>query len=94
MKMNRREALKVGALSVAAAATMATVTGCNEGAKPAAAQKASGGNVIGEHQVVIIGGGFGGLTVAKDLMKKDSNFDVLVIEKMRRLCLVLFLTHI
>jgi NADH dehydrogenase FAD-containing subunit len=62
---------------------MGTVTGCNEGAKPAGAPKAckSGGKVLGKHQVVIIGGGFGGLTVAKQLKKKDSNFDVLVIEK-------------
>jgi len=79
MEMNRREALKLGALSVAAAATMGTVTGCNEGAKPAA--KAHGGKVLGKHKVVIIGGGFGGLTVAKQLKKKDSKFDVLVIEK-------------
>lgn len=80
MEMNRREALKVGALSVAAAATMTTVTGCNEGAKPAE-QASGGGKVLGKHQVVIIGGGFGGLTVAKELKRKDSKFDVLVIEK-------------
>jgi len=79
MKMNRREALKLGALSVAAAATMATVTGCNEGAKPASASKA--GKKVCKHKVVIIGGGFGGLTVAKELKKKDASFDVLVIEK-------------
>ena len=84
MEMNRREALKVGALSVAAAATMATVTGCNEGAKPAgkAEGKSCGDKkVLGKHQIVVIGGGFGGLTVAKQLKKKDSKFDVLVIEK-------------
>jgi NADPH-dependent 2,4-dienoyl-CoA reductase/sulfur reductase-like enzyme len=79
MEMNRREALKLGALSVAAAATMSTVTGCTEGAKPAAKGAASG--VLGKHQVVVIGGGFGGLTVAKGLKKKDPKFDVLVIEK-------------
>jgi len=81
MEMNRREALKLGALSVAAAATMSTVTGCNEGAKPASKGTAGAGSVLGKHQVVIIGGGFGGLTVAKELKKKDSKFDVLVIEK-------------
>lgn len=48
-------------------------------AKPAA--MAAGGKVLGKHQVVVIGGGFGGLTVAKGLKKKDANFDVLVIEK-------------
>ncbi len=82
MEMNRREALKVGALSVAAAATMGTVTGCNEGAKPAGKTcDSKAGKILGKHQVVVIGGGFGGLTVAKQLKKKDSNFDVLVIEK-------------
>ena len=79
MKMNRREALKIGALSVAAAATMGTMTGCNEGAKPASAPSA--GKKVCKHKIVIIGGGFGGLTVAKELKKKDSNFDVLIIEK-------------
>jgi len=79
MKMNRREALKLGALSVAAAATMATVTGCNEGAKPASASKA--GKKVCKHKIVVIGAGFGGLTVAKELKKRDSSFDVLVIEK-------------
>ena len=34
-----------------------------------------------KHQIVVIGGGFGGLTVAKELKKIDKNFDVLVIEK-------------
>ncbi|WP_162139347.1 FAD-dependent oxidoreductase [Sulfurimonas hongkongensis] len=77
--MNRREALKIGALSVAAAATMGTITGCNEGAKPASAPAA--GKKLCKHKVVVIGGGFGGLTVAKELKKRDSTFDVLVIEK-------------
>lgn len=80
MNMNRRDALKFGAISVAAAAAT-SLTGCNSAeAKPAAAE-ATGSNVLGKHQVVIIGGGFGGLAVAKGLKKKDSNFDVLVIEK-------------
>ena len=80
MSMNRRNLLKFGAISVAAAATMA---GCNTEAKPAGASStaASGAKVLGKHQVVVIGGGFGGLTVAKGLKKKDKNFDVLVIEK-------------
>ncbi len=81
MNMNRREAMKFGALSVAAVAATG-LTGCNSAdAKPAAGGSPSVGNVVGKHQVVIIGGGFGGLTVAKGLKKKDSNFDVLVIEK-------------
>ena len=76
--MNRRDAMKLGAVGVAAVATTA-MTGCVAEAKPVAGSAA--GNVLGKHQVVVIGGGFGGLTVAKGLMKKDKNFDVLVIEK-------------
>ena len=79
MNMNRRDALKVGAVSVAAVAATA-MTGCT-GAEAAPAAKAEAGKVLGKHQIVVIGGGFGGLTVAKGLMKKDKNFDVLVIEK-------------
>ena len=79
MNMNRRDALKVGAASVAAVAATA-MTGCTEAeAKPAG--KAESGKVLAKHQIVVIGGGFGGLTVAKGLKKKDKNFDVLVIEK-------------
>ena len=77
--MNRRDALKVGAASVAAVAATA-MTGCT-GAEATPAAKAGAGKVLGKHQVVVIGGGFGGLTVAKGLMKADKNFDVLVIEK-------------
>ncbi len=80
MNMNRRDVLKLGAAGAATVAA-ATMTGCTAGeAKPAAAA-AAGGKVLGKHQIVVIGGGFGGLTVAKGLKKKDSNFDVLVIEK-------------
>jgi NADPH-dependent 2,4-dienoyl-CoA reductase/sulfur reductase-like enzyme len=83
MNMNRRDALKIGAIGVAAAA-VTTFTGCTSAeAKPAAAAttETSGRKVLGKHQIVVIGGGFGGLTVAKGLKKKDSKFDVLVIEK-------------
>lgn len=83
--MNRREAIKLGAASVVAAAAATSMTGCNNAeAKPAGgacATKKVGGKVLGKHQIVVIGGGFGGLTVASNLKKKDSNFDVLVIEK-------------
>lgn len=78
MSMNRRNLLKFGAISVAAAATM---TGCNNKKTASSASKTGCGNVLGKHQVVVIGGGFGGLTVAKGLKKKDKGFDVLVIEK-------------
>ena len=73
--MNRRDALKIGAVSVAAVAA----TAITAEAKPTA--KAESVKVLAKHQIVVIGGGFGGLTVAKSLKKKDKNFDVLVIEK-------------
>ena len=77
--MNRRDAIKVGAASVAAVAAASTLTGCVAGETGTAA--ASAGTILGKHKVVIIGGGFGGLTVASNLKKADKNFDVLVIEK-------------
>lgn len=80
--MNRRDALKMGAVSVVAAATALSVTGCGKAeAAPAPTATSSNKNILGKHQVVVIGGGFGGLTVAKNLKKKDKNIDVLVIEK-------------
>ena len=81
MNMNRRDALKAGAAGVAAVA-VTTLSGCTQSeAKPAAASAASGAKFLGKHQIVVIGGGFGGLTVASKLKKADKNFDVLVIEK-------------
>ena len=80
MNMNRRDAIKLGAVGVAAVATT-TFTGCTSSEAKPAASAASKKNILGKHQIVVIGGGFGGLTVAKGLKKKDSNFDVLVIEK-------------
>lgn len=77
--MNRRDALKAGAVGVAAVAAT-TLTGCTEegAAKPAGA---AAGAKIGHHKVVVIGGGMGGMTVANNLMKADKNFDVAIIEK-------------
>ena len=81
MNLNRRDVLKLGAAGAATVAAATMTTGCTGAeAKPQAAA-AAGGKVLGKHQVVVIGGGFGGLTVAKALKKKDANFDVLVIEK-------------
>ncbi len=80
MNMNRRDAMKLGAVGVAAVATT-TFSGCsNSEAKPSTSI-ASTNNLLCKHQIVVIGGGFGGLSVAKGLKKKDSNFDVLLIEK-------------
>ena len=81
MSLNRRNLLKFGAISVAAAATM---TGCNKEATPAKASDSSTASafaILGKHKVVVIGGGFGGLSVAKGLKKKDKSLDVLIIEK-------------
>lgn len=78
MNISRRDLLKFAGLSAAAAA----VTGCTAatGAAPSA-QGAASGKMLGKHQVVIIGGGWGGLTVAKELKKIDPKFDVAIIEK-------------
>lgn len=81
MNISRRDLLKFAGLSAAAAAA----TGCSTTAfdpLPKTGSKNSAVNsTLGKHQVVIIGGGFGGMTVAKELKKIDSKFDVLIIEK-------------
>lgn len=77
MAISRRSIFKL----TGAAAAAAALSGCTKTAAPAAAGAEGGAKTIGKHQVVIIGGGFGGLTVAKQLKKIDANFDVLVIEK-------------
>ena len=76
MNMSRRDLFKFAGISAAAAA----VTGCSAttGATPGA-QGAP--KMLGKHQVVIIGGGWGGLTVAKELKKIDPKFDIAIIEK-------------
>jgi len=85
MKMNRRDAIKLGATGVIAAATATTISGCNKSeAKPAMHGKTCSSkkkNVVAKHQVVVVGGGYGGLTVASELKKENSNIDILVIEK-------------
>lgn len=71
MPISRRSVFKLTGTAAAAAALSTTQLQASEKtAKP-----------IAKHQVVIIGGGFGGLTVAKELKKADPSFDVLVIEK-------------
>ena len=80
MNINRRDAIKLGATSLAAVAIAGTVSGCNTDAVPTAKSSVSI-KTLGQHKVVIIGGGFGGLTVANNLKKKNKNLDVLVIEK-------------
>ncbi|HEY9128903.1 MAG TPA: FAD/NAD(P)-binding oxidoreductase [Sulfurovum sp.] len=72
MAMNRRDTFKLAGVAAVAATmpSMAVASG-----KTAAAKKATG------KSVVVIGGGFGGLTIAKALKKKDAKIDVTVIEK-------------
>ena len=72
MAMNRRDTFKLAGVAAAAAVmpSMAVATG-----EKAAAKKATG------KSVVIIGAGFGGLTMAKALRQKDKSIDVTVIEK-------------
>ncbi|RLA66471.1 MAG: hypothetical protein DRQ78_04170 [Epsilonproteobacteria bacterium] len=70
MAMNRRDTFKLAGVAAVAAAmpTMATAGG-------SVPKKASG------KSVVIVGAGFGGLTMAKALRKKDSSIEVTVLEK-------------
>ncbi|AFV97172.1 MULTISPECIES: FAD/NAD(P)-binding oxidoreductase [unclassified Sulfuricurvum] len=77
MNISRRDLLKFAGLSAAAAA----VTGCTTATGAAPGAQSAAGKMLGKHQVVIIGGGFGGLTVAKELKKIDPKFDVAIIEK-------------
>lgn len=74
--MERRDLFKLAGVSIAAAA----ITGCTssttsiEVAKPMK-MKSNG------KRVVVVGAGFGGLTVAKQLRQKDSSLEVIVLEK-------------
>lgn len=77
MNISRRDLLKFAGLSAAAAA----VTGCTAATGAAPGAQSAAGKMLGKHQVVIIGGGWGGLTVAKELKKIDPKFDVAIIEK-------------
>jgi threonine dehydrogenase-like Zn-dependent dehydrogenase len=79
MNMNRRDMLKLSALGVVAATASPFATTAQ--AAEAKKEEKSDKEILGKHQIVVIGGGFGGLTVAKGLKKKDKKFDVLVIEK-------------
>lgn len=89
MKMNRRDALKLGAVGAAATVAAATIAGCSTKAGEAASSATSSAasavgrseESINKHQIVIIGGGIGGMTVANDLKKKNKDLDILIIEK-------------
>ncbi len=72
MAMNRRDTFKLAGVAAAAAAlpSMAVASEAKAGAT-----KTTG------KSVVVIGAGFGGLTIAKALRKSDKSIDVTVIEK-------------
>ncbi len=72
MAMNRRDTFKLVGVAAAAAAMPGIATASEKKSTP---KKTSG------KSVVIVGGGFGGLTIAKALRKKDKNIEVTVIEK-------------
>ena len=73
--MDRRDLFKLTLGSAAAIALGATEAVAVNGSKT------SSDKMLGRHQVVVLGGGWGGLTVAKELKKIDSNFDVLIVEQ-------------
>ena len=76
MSMERRDLFKLAGVA-AAVAVVPSVTGCAAGsAAPASFIKKASGK-----SVVIIGGGWGGLTMAKELRKQDKSIDVTVVEK-------------
>ncbi len=89
MGMNRRDVLKLAGLTAASAA----VTGCStssQAAKPAKAPTVKSG-LLGKPaplpkngkgpRVVVVGGGWSGLTLAKYVKKFEPNADVVLIEK-------------
>ncbi len=72
MAMDRRDTFKLAGVAAAAAAMPAMAMATE---KSATAKKANG------KSVVIVGGGFGGLTMAKALRKQDKSIEVTLIEK-------------
>ncbi|QOP44570.1 hypothetical protein FJR45_11715 [Sulfurimonas sediminis] len=80
MNFTRRDAIKMGAVGVVSAAIAGGLSGCSK-AEASPSKEQGSAKKLGKHTVVIIGGGFGGLTVANNLKKKNKNLDVLVIEK-------------
>jgi len=73
MAVERRDVFKLAGMA-AAVMVMPNITENKLNAKEVA-KKASG------KTVVIVGGGFGGLTMAKELRKRDKSIEVIVLEK-------------
>lgn len=74
--MERRDLFKYAGVSIAAVA----ITGCTSSASSVEAAKPIKMKSNGK-RVVVVGAGFGGLTVAKQLRQKDSSIEVIVLEK-------------
>ena len=76
MSMERRDLFKLAGVAAAAAVVPAVVTTSASASEvKEVAKKASG------KSVVILGGGWGGLTMAKELRKQDKTIEVTVVEK-------------
>ena len=73
MNIERRDLFKLAGVAAAVAVVPSVAMGSET--KKTSAKKASG------KSVVVVGGGFGGLTMAKALRKKDKTIDVTVIER-------------
>ena len=88
MSISRRDAIKMSAV---AAAALATVAGCNsegspEGASTASASKSGVGTKAPladtkGPRVVVVGGGWSGLSIAKYTKKMAPNADVILVEQ-------------
>jgi len=80
--MQRRDLFKIAGVSAAALAIGTTANaGENNATKvTSTATKALRAKSSGK-RVIIIGGGFGGLTIAKQLRKKNAKIEVIVLEK-------------
>jgi len=75
MAMNRRDTFKIAGVAAAAAVLPTMAVASETAATKEVAKKASG------KSVVIVGAGFGGLTMAKALRKADKTIEVTVVEK-------------
>jgi NADPH-dependent 2,4-dienoyl-CoA reductase/sulfur reductase-like enzyme len=83
MSMTRRELFKVAGVVAAGAAVASTATGCTTETGTASAAGASNALLPAPkgNRVVVIGAGFGGLTLAKNLRKLHKGAEVVVLEK-------------
>lgn len=75
-KLERRDLFKLAGISIAAA----TLTGCTINAGSLEANQPIKAKSKGK-RVVVVGAGFGGLSVAKQLRQKDKSVEVIVVDK-------------